>query len=55
MQNPACRGRRFRGQASRELDERAWSVLAHDIQHLEPITPCVTTAEGRLAVDFVVR
>ena len=27
----------------------------HDYYHVEPISRCITTAQGELAVDFVVR
>ena len=38
-----------------KLDKSLWLVMAKDIQHLEPISPCLTNVKGTPAVDFVIR
>ena len=38
-----------------ELEKSLLPVVAKDIQHLEPIAPCLTNRAGTPAVDFVIR
>ena len=67
--HPECQGQRYGleegeeeeeeegedGGGNVQLDRSLYPVVAKDLQHLEPIAPCLTTAAGDLAVDFVVR